>query len=95
MNALQLATLAAIWGASFLFIRMGAPEAGVVPLIALRVTRVERQPITHEPPGTNDAPEHALRSGPRATKNEIGRRRDEVNSGRSPRPRGGFSGGIP
>ncbi|NTX43486.1 DMT family transporter [Burkholderia cepacia] len=37
MNALQLVTLAAIWGASFLFMRMGAPEFGVVPLIALRV----------------------------------------------------------
>lgn len=59
MNALQLVTLAAIWGASFLFMRRGAPEFGVVPLIALRVTRVERQPITHAPPGTNDAPEHA------------------------------------
>ncbi len=59
MNALQLVTLAAIWGASFLFMRMGAPEFGVVPLIALRVTRVERQPVTHQPPGTNDAPEHA------------------------------------
>lgn len=50
MNALQLVTLAAIWGASFLFMRRGAPEFGVVPLIALRVTRVERQPITHAPP---------------------------------------------
>ncbi|RQS66897.1 DMT family transporter [Burkholderia sp. Bp8963] len=37
MNALQLVILAAIWGASFLFMRMGAPEFGVVPLIALRV----------------------------------------------------------
>ncbi|PRF23463.1 DMT family transporter [Burkholderia multivorans] len=37
MNALQLVTLAAIWGASFLFMRMGAPEFGVIPLIALRV----------------------------------------------------------
>jgi drug/metabolite transporter (DMT)-like permease len=37
MNALQLVTLAAIWGASFLFMRMGAPDFGVVPLIALRV----------------------------------------------------------
>ncbi|KWF63081.1 DMT family transporter [Burkholderia pseudomultivorans] len=37
MNALQLVTLAAIWGASFLFMRMGAPAFGVVPLIALRV----------------------------------------------------------
>ncbi|MBH9662254.1 DMT family transporter [Burkholderia multivorans] len=37
MNALQLVALAAIWGASFLFMRMGAPEFGVIPLIALRV----------------------------------------------------------
>ncbi|AFQ49747.1 DMT family transporter [Burkholderia cepacia] len=37
MNALQLVTLAAIWGASFLFMRMGAPEFGAIPLIALRV----------------------------------------------------------
>ncbi|WP_175856401.1 DMT family transporter [Burkholderia anthina] len=37
MNALQLVTLAAIWGASFLFMRMGAPSFGAVPLIALRV----------------------------------------------------------
>jgi drug/metabolite transporter (DMT)-like permease len=37
MNALQLVTLAAIWGASFLFMRMGAPDFGVVPLITLRV----------------------------------------------------------
>ena len=27
MNALQLVALAAIWGASFLFMRMGAPES--------------------------------------------------------------------
>ena len=37
MNAIQLVTLAAIWGASFLFMRMGAPAFGVVPLIAVRV----------------------------------------------------------
>jgi drug/metabolite transporter (DMT)-like permease len=37
MNAIQLVTLAAIWGASFLFMRMGAPDFGVIPLIALRV----------------------------------------------------------
>lgn len=34
--------IAAIWGASFLFMRMGAPAFGVVPPIALRVARVER-----------------------------------------------------
>jgi drug/metabolite transporter (DMT)-like permease len=37
MNAIQLVTLAAIWGASFLFMRMGAPDFGVIPLIALRI----------------------------------------------------------
>ena len=37
MNALRLLTLAAIWGASFLFMRMAAPDFGVIPLIALRV----------------------------------------------------------
>ncbi|MGU7783553.1 DMT family transporter [Burkholderia sp. PU8-34] len=37
MNAIQLISLAAIWGASFLFMRMGAPAFGVIPLIALRV----------------------------------------------------------
>ena len=37
MNAIQLVTLAAIWGASFLYMRMGAPDSGVIPLIALRV----------------------------------------------------------
>ncbi|VWB68805.1 multidrug DMT transporter permease [Burkholderia lata] len=36
MNALQLVTLAAIRGASFLVMRMGTPDFGVVPLIALR-----------------------------------------------------------
>lgn len=51
--------IAAIWGASFLFMRMGAPAFGVVPPIALRVARVERRRITHQPPGTDDAPEHA------------------------------------
>lgn len=38
MNALELCLLAAIWGASFLFMRLGAAEIGPVPLIALRVT---------------------------------------------------------
>ncbi|AKM38553.1 hypothetical protein WR30_33735 [Burkholderia contaminans FFH2055] len=51
--------IAAIWGASFLFMRMGAPDFGVVPPIARRVARVERRRITHQPPGTDDAPEHA------------------------------------
>lgn len=37
MNAFELIVLAAIWGASFLFMRIGAPEFGPVPLIALRV----------------------------------------------------------
>ena len=37
MNIAELLFLAAIWGASFLFMRVGAPEFGPVPLIALRV----------------------------------------------------------
>ncbi|MBB5189919.1 drug/metabolite transporter (DMT)-like permease [Silvimonas terrae] len=37
MNAVELVVLAAIWGASFLFMRMGSSEFGPVPLIALRV----------------------------------------------------------
>jgi drug/metabolite transporter (DMT)-like permease len=37
MNALELLLLAAIWGASFLFMRVAVPEFGPVPLIAFRV----------------------------------------------------------
>ncbi|TDV11085.1 DMT family transporter [Paraburkholderia caballeronis] len=37
MNLPELVLLAAIWGASFLFMRVAAPEFGPVPLIALRV----------------------------------------------------------
>jgi drug/metabolite transporter (DMT)-like permease len=37
MNIVELFLLAAIWGASFLFMRVGTPEFGPVPLIALRV----------------------------------------------------------
>jgi drug/metabolite transporter (DMT)-like permease len=36
-NLLQLIVLAALWGASFLFIRVGVAEFGVAPLMALRV----------------------------------------------------------
>jgi drug/metabolite transporter (DMT)-like permease len=36
-DALDLLVLAALWGASFLFMRIGAPELGPVPLMALRV----------------------------------------------------------
>lgn len=36
-NALRLLLLAAIWGASFLFMRVAVPELGPVVLIALRV----------------------------------------------------------
>ncbi|MFY7942413.1 MAG: DMT family transporter, partial [Burkholderiaceae bacterium] len=35
---LELTVLAAIWGASFLFMRVGAPEFGAVALAAVRVT---------------------------------------------------------
>ncbi|MGF6727723.1 drug/metabolite transporter (DMT)-like permease [Paraburkholderia sp. GAS41] len=38
MNVIELLALAAIWGASFLFMRVAAPELGPIPLIALRVT---------------------------------------------------------
>ncbi|GAB2886252.1 DMT family transporter [Paraburkholderia jirisanensis] len=36
-NIVQLLILAALWGASFLFIRIGVVEFGVAPLMALRV----------------------------------------------------------
>ncbi|MBN3846886.1 DMT family transporter [Paraburkholderia sp. Ac-20342] len=36
-NLLQLMILAALWGASFLFIRIGVNDFGVAPLMALRV----------------------------------------------------------
>lgn len=36
-DGLELGILAAIWGASFLFMRVAAPALGPVPLIALRV----------------------------------------------------------
>ncbi|WP_153099896.1 DMT family transporter [Paraburkholderia hayleyella] len=36
-NLLQLLILAALWGASFLFIRVGVGDFGVAPLMALRV----------------------------------------------------------
>ncbi|TKC86710.1 DMT family transporter [Trinickia terrae] len=36
-NIVQLMVLAALWGASFLFIRVGVTEFGVAPLMALRV----------------------------------------------------------
>ncbi|MFM0158702.1 DMT family transporter [Paraburkholderia sediminicola] len=38
MNVIELLVLAAIWGASFLFMRVAAPALGPIPLIALRVT---------------------------------------------------------
>jgi len=37
MNLIELCLLAAIWGASFLFMRVAAPELGPIALIALRV----------------------------------------------------------
>jgi len=36
-DLLELLALAAVWGASFLFMRVGAPEFGAVPLAGLRV----------------------------------------------------------
>lgn len=37
-HVVQLLALAALWGASFLFIRVGVAEFGVAPLMALRVS---------------------------------------------------------
>jgi len=37
VNIFQLLVLAALWGASFLFIRVGVTDFGVAPLMALRV----------------------------------------------------------
>ncbi|MDB5990979.1 MAG: eamA-like transporter family protein [Herbaspirillum sp.] len=37
MNFIELIILAAVWGASFLFMRVATPEFGPIPLIALRV----------------------------------------------------------
>jgi drug/metabolite transporter (DMT)-like permease len=37
VNIVQLLILAALWGASFLFIRIGVTDFGVAPLMALRV----------------------------------------------------------
>jgi len=36
-STLELVLLAALWGASFLFMRVAAPELGPIPLMALRV----------------------------------------------------------
>jgi drug/metabolite transporter (DMT)-like permease len=36
-DAVELVVLAALWGGSFLFMRVAAPELGPVPLVALRV----------------------------------------------------------
>jgi drug/metabolite transporter (DMT)-like permease len=38
INVAQLLVLAALWGGSFLFIRVGVTEFGVAPLMALRVS---------------------------------------------------------
>lgn len=37
MNLIELIILAAIWGSSFLFMRISTPEFGPIALIALRV----------------------------------------------------------
>ncbi|WP_277184515.1 DMT family transporter [Caballeronia sp. BR00000012568055] len=37
VNLIQLVVLAALWGGSFLFIRVGVTDLGVAPLMALRV----------------------------------------------------------
>ncbi len=36
-DLVDLVLLAAVWGASFLFMRMGAPDFGIVPLVQLRL----------------------------------------------------------
>lgn len=36
-DLLQIIAMAALWGASFLFMRVAAPEFGAIPLIAIRV----------------------------------------------------------
>ena len=36
-DVIDLILLAAVWGASFLFMRLGAPEFGVIPLVQLRL----------------------------------------------------------
>ena len=36
-HAIELTLLAALWGASFMFMRMAAPEFGAVALIAVRL----------------------------------------------------------
>ena len=38
-DLLDLLALAALWGASFLFMRMGAAEFGPIALVAVRVDR--------------------------------------------------------
>lgn len=37
-DLIELMLLAALWGASFLFMRVAAPEFGPIALIAVRVT---------------------------------------------------------
>ncbi|PCE33162.1 DMT family transporter [Burkholderia ubonensis] len=62
MNTLQLLVLAAIWGASFLFMRMGAPQFGVVPLIALRVgiATVLLLPVLRSPDARKEFKSHVV-----------------------------------
>ena len=37
INIFELLILAAIWGASFVFMRVAVPEFGAIPLIGVRV----------------------------------------------------------
>ena len=37
INIFELLVLAAIWGASFVFMRVAVPEFGAIPLIGVRI----------------------------------------------------------
>jgi drug/metabolite transporter (DMT)-like permease len=59
-DIVDLVLLAAVWGASFLFMRMGAPEFGVVALVQLRmlIGAVILLPVLILRVGLNELPEN-------------------------------------